>query len=78
LVGDGVPGVAAVDLVAREPGVVAEVLLGPEAVTAGVVGPSEPGHPHPVPGREPLGVLTGLCHRAHDLVAGDQGQLGIL
>src|SRR5829696_705741 len=72
-----VPGVAAVYLVAGEPGVVAKVLPAREAIAAGAVRVAEPGYAHPVPGREPFDACAGLFHRADDLVAGDQGKLRV-
>src|SRR5207247_10392400 len=43
LVGDGVLGVAAVEVVAGEPGLVAEILAPARAVAAAAVRPSQPG-----------------------------------
>ena len=48
LVGDGQLGVAAVDVVAGEAGVVAEVLAAAAAVAALAVGPAEPGDADPL------------------------------
>src|SRR5215210_2591973 len=77
VVGDGVPGVAAVYLVAGEPGVIAEVLPAREAVAAGAVRVAEPGDADPVPRREAPDACADPLHRADDLVAGDQGQLRV-
>ena len=75
-VGDGVLGVAAVDLVPGEPGVLAEVLAPGETVAALAVGPPQPRHPDPLPYREAVCALADLLHRTDYLVAWDQGQAG--
>ena len=76
-VGDGVLGVAAVDLIPREPGVLAQVLAPGETVAALAVGPPEPRHPDPLSYREAVRTLAELLHRTYYLVARDQGQPGI-
>src|SRR5215212_7155790 len=76
-VGNGVLGVAAVDLVPRKPGVLAKVLTPGETVAALAIGPTEPRHPDPAPSREVAGLLAGPLHGADYLVARDQGQLRI-
>ena len=48
LVGHGVLGEAAVEVVAGELGVVAEVLPAAQAVAAGAAGPAQPGDAHQV------------------------------
>src|SRR5262249_47538305 len=48
LVGEGVLGVAAVDLVSREPRALAEVLAVRQAEAARAARPPEPGHADPV------------------------------
>src|SRR3712207_5835818 len=78
VVGRGVPGVAAVKLVAGEPGVITEVLPACKAVAAGAVSVAGPGDADTITDREPLHSLTHLFHRADDLVSGDQGQLRVL
>jgi hypothetical protein len=77
LVGRGVLGVAAVELVAGESGPVAEVLPSREAVSTSTIGVTEPGHPDPVAGRKVLYVLPGLLDDADDLMARDQGVLRV-
>src|SRR5215210_8604216 len=77
VVGDGVPGVAAVYLVAGEPGVVAEVLPVREAVAAATVRVAEPGDADPVTRCEAPDTSSYFLHRADYLVAGDQGQLRV-
>jgi hypothetical protein len=76
-VGDGILGVAAVDLVPGEPGVLAQVLAPGETVAALAVGPPQPRHPDPVPHREAVRAPSDLLHGADYLVAWDQGQSGI-
>ena len=77
VVGDRVLRVAAVDLVPGEPRILAEVLAPRAAVAARAVGGAEPGHADPVAGCEPVHDLSGSDDRADNLVARDQGQLGI-
>src|SRR5829696_3418174 len=73
----GVLRVTAVDLIPSKPGIVAQVFPPGEAVAAPAAGPTEPGHAYPVSWCKPFDVFAGLHHLAHDLVAGDQGQLGV-
>ena len=75
LVGDRDLGVAAVDVVAGELRVVAEVLAAAAAVAALAVGPAEPRHPDPLARGELLRPLPRLAHHADDLVAHHQRQL---
>ena len=77
LVGDGELGVAAVDLVAGEPGVVAQVFLARAAIRADAAGPAEPRHPDPVADREPVRPLPCRDHVADDLVPQDQRQFRV-
>ena len=77
MVGRSVFGVTAVDLVAGESRVVAEVLPIREAVMAGVVGGSEPGHTDPIPRCEPVDEVAGADHAAYYLVTGDQRELRV-
>ena len=65
LVGDGVLGVAAVEVVAGEPGRVAEVLAAAAAVAARSVRPAEPRDAEPPP----------VLRLGDDLVAGHERQL---
>jgi hypothetical protein len=66
LVGDGVLGVPAVEVVAGEAGAVAEVLALRGAVATAPVRPSEPGH---------ADALAGSLDAAGDLVAEDERKL---
>jgi hypothetical protein len=72
LVGHRHLGVAAVDVVARESGAVAEVLAARAAEAAGAVGPSEPRHADSLARRE---ALAAGGHAPDDLVAGDEWEL---
>ena len=74
LVGDGQLGVAAVEVIAGEAGVVAEVLAAGAAVAALAVGPAEPGDADAVAGREALRPLARAGDGADDLVARHQRQ----
>ena len=75
-VGDRVLGVAAVDLVAGEAGVRAQVLLARPAVAASAAGPAEPGHADPLArAREPRRPRPRADDVADDLVAGNDRQL---
>jgi hypothetical protein len=75
LVGDRPLGVAAVDVVAGEAGVLTEVLAAALAVAAGAVGPAEPGDSDAVALVESGGALSARGDPTHDLVAGNQRQL---
>jgi hypothetical protein len=65
-------GVATVAVVAGEARAVAEVLAARAAVAALAVGPAEPGHAHPRPGRE---ALAATKDPRHDLVTGHEREL---
>src|SRR5215470_1045266 len=72
LIGDGVLGVAAVDLIAGESCVVAEVFPAAEAVLASAVGPPQPRDARPVSNLEPVDAGSGALDRAGDLMAEDE------
>ena len=76
-VGDGELGVAAVQRVAGEARRVAQVLAAGAAVGAGAAGVAEPGDADAPADGERGGAGAAGQHLAHDLVAGDQGQLGM-
>jgi hypothetical protein len=76
-VGQSILGVAAVDLVPGEPGVLAQVLAPGEAIAALAVGPPEPRHTYPLSHLEAVCVLADPLYGTDYLVARDQGQLGI-
>src|SRR5215210_5504722 len=71
----GILGVAAVDMIARKVGIIAEVLTTAQAVAAFTAGPAEPGYPDAVSNIEPPGIS--LHYGADDLVPEDQGKLGV-
>ena len=75
VVGHGVLGEAAIDVVAGEPGVVAQVLPAAPAIGAGAVRPSQPGHTHPVADRRSGDFRARLVHHSHYLMAHDQRPL---
>jgi hypothetical protein len=77
VVGDGVLGVTAVDLVAGEAGVRTEVLAARAAVRASAARPAEPRHAHAVARREALDALALADDGADDLVAEDERQPGV-
>ena len=70
-------GIAAVDVVAGEARLGAEILAAPAAKGALAAGPAEPGHPDARAGRKRRHLRPGFDHRADDLVARDQRQLGV-
>ena len=74
LVGHDQLGVAAVPVVAREAGAIAEVLAAARAVTACAVRPAEPGDADAVAGDESLSPTD---RAADDLVAWNERQLGL-
>ena len=76
-VGDGELGIAAVQRVAGEAGRVAQVLVAGAAIGAGAAGVAEPGDADPPADGERGGARAAGQHLAHDLVAGDQRQLGV-
>ncbi len=76
-VGDHPLGVSAIELVPREAGVGAEVLLAPTAVLTGVVDPAEPGHAHSHTDLDRLHSVAYGVDDPYDLVTGYQGQLWI-
>src|SRR6266481_5119091 len=77
LVGDGELGIAAIDLIAGEPGAVAQILMGLAAILADAAGPTEPGHPDPVADRETVDRFPLLDDPSNDLVPGDQRQFRV-
>src|SRR4051794_9541291 len=68
LVGDSQLGIAAVDLVAGEVGVIAQVFLAAAAIRANAAGPAKPRHPDPVANRESVRPLPSPDNDADDLV----------
>ena len=76
-VGDGVLGIAAVDLVAGEARVVAEILLAAAAIEARAVGRAEPRHADAVADGEALDARAERRDLADDLVAENERQLGM-
>ena len=76
-VGDSRAGIAAIDLVAGEARVIAEVLLATPAIEARAVGPAEPRHADAVADGEALRALAEARHPAHDLMPEDEGQFGL-
>ena len=75
VVGDGVVRIAAVNGVAGEEGVVAEVFMPGFAGAAMAAGVAQPGYADPVPGAERDCRAACLDDGADDLMAGDEGQL---
>ena len=75
MVGDGVLREAAVELIAREAGALAEVLAAAQAVAALAARPAEPGHADALAGREGVNSVPGADHGSDDLVPGHEGQL---
>src|SRR5581483_4505011 len=75
VIGNRVFGIAAVDLIAREARVVAEVLAIRAAVAAAPTGPPEPRHTHAVAPREAGDVEAALLDRSDDLVPRHERQL---
>ena len=78
LVGDRLLGVSPVELVAGEPGPLAEVLPARAAVAAVAIGPSQPRDPYPLTGVEALRPLPRRLDRADDLMTEDEGQLRLV
>ena len=76
-VGDGVFGIAAVDLVAGEERVVAQILLAAAAIEAGAVGMSEPRHADAVVDGEAGDAGAKRRHVTHDLMTENERQLGL-
>ncbi len=74
-IGQRVLGVAAVQLVAREAGVLAQVLASAGAKTALPASPAQPGHTDPLP-QAPvaLHIRPQACDPGHDLMARHHGQ----
>ena len=68
-------GIAAVDLVAGEPGLVAEVLLASLTKHTRAAGATEPGHADPLADLETAHPVAERLHHADDLVPEHQGQL---
>ncbi len=77
LMGHGVFRVAAIQRVACELRMLAEILLLAPAEAACLVGVTQPGDAHPSAARQLLDVRAGGRHLPHDLVAQDEGQLRI-
>jgi hypothetical protein len=63
-------GEAPVDLVTREPRLLAQVLTPARAEAAPAASPAQPRHADPLPGGEPLDAGADGLDDAHDLVAG--------
>ena len=74
-VGDGVLGVATVDVIAGESRAVAQILAPGRAVPARAARPAEPGDADAFPDADRLHPGSGLDHLTDDLVARDQRQL---
>lgn len=72
-----VVGIAAVQSVACEPGIIAEILFALFAVGAASVCVSEPGNPDSLADGKLVRLLSRLYHCAYDLVAENQGKLGM-
>ncbi len=66
--------VAAVDMVAGEARLLAQIFPAAQAVGASFAGPSQPRHPDPVALAHALHVFTHGSHGGDDLVSGDQGE----
>ncbi len=73
-IGDGILGVAAIELIAGEAGLRAEVLASRRAILAMTAGAAEPGHAHAFALALLVDTLPACCDRAHDLVARHHGQ----
>jgi hypothetical protein len=71
LVGNRVFGVAAIDLVSREAGAVAQVFATGQAVGTGPAGPTEPWDTDALPVADALDARPRRDHSADDLVTGD-------
>src|SRR5213593_2261989 len=69
LISNGEFGITAVPCVARELRGITEILLARSAVFATAAGPCQPWNAHAVAGFESLGVDSGGCNTANDLVA---------
>uniref|UniRef100_A0A0U1PBP6 Uncharacterized protein n=1 Tax=Mizugakiibacter sediminis TaxID=1475481 RepID=A0A0U1PBP6_9GAMM len=74
-VGERVLGVAAVELIAGEARLLAQVLAAAAAVGANAAGPAQPRHADALAFAEALDARAARHHRADDLVAGDQLRL---
>ena len=70
-------GIAAIDVVAGEPGRIAQVLSLHAAIAAAPAGMSEPGHADPVSGRERRHLRPDRNDLADDLVTGHDRQTGL-
>jgi hypothetical protein len=77
LAGDRVLGEAAIAVVAGETSPITEVLAPGAAGAAVATCPAEPGHAHSAADGEARHAGTIRHHRSHDLVAEDEGQLGV-
>src|SRR5581483_419049 len=76
-VGDGVLGVAAVDVISGEAGAVAQVLAIGKAEAAVSAGPAQPGNAYAIADREAAHAMADLGHLPGDLMAQYQRQLRI-
>ena len=70
-VGNGAFGISAVDLVAREPGLVAEVFAPHVAIAAVAARPSEPGNTDTIAGRKAADSVAKCKNGSDDLVSRD-------
>src|SRR5438128_4925452 len=74
---DRVVGIAAVDLITREPSAVAKVFAPRQAVLAIAVRPPQPRHADPSANPRLGHALARLDHLGNDLMAGDDRELGL-
>ena len=74
VIGDGVVGVATVERVAGELGIIAEILLAVVAVRAIPTGPSEPGDADAITDFEAVHPIAKGCDVADDFMTWDKGQ----
>jgi hypothetical protein len=77
-VGHRVAGIAAVDLIAGEARIVAEILLARAAIGASAVGPAEPGHTDAVADCQLRHALAERFDAADDLMPEHERQLGLV
>ena len=77
LVGERVLCVSSINLVSREAGTVAQVFAPRAAVRAYSARETEPGDADPVAGAKTIDVVSDFRHDADDLMAGNQGKLGL-
>ena len=76
-IGHGVFGVSAVERVAGEERIFAEVFLVPAAIEALAAGIAQPRHAEAVADAEFLGALACLDDRTDNLVSRNEGELGV-